>query len=180
MSLVNSLVTNEFQVVGIDIIDRDKERNSDEEDESNGNGGNEFDPVQEYVKIKWNLNAPFRDAPHPELKRDMYHLINSRFLADGIEEGRWAGLITEYMGLLAPGGWLQMVEFEWVFQSSRGRDLPHLEKWWNMYSGALRGMRRRKDPVIVRRLYHLMYTAGFERMAEERIDIPIGKWANGE
>lgn len=163
----------------MDIYDHDTRRTSDEEDDSDGAEERDISPVQEFVKIKWNLNAPFRLARHPDLMRGMFHLINSRFLADGINEERWEGLVREYMEMLAPGGWLQMVEFEWVFQSARGVNLPNLERWWNMYSGALRGMRNRKDPVIARRLHYLMARAGFERLTEQRRDIPIGDWANG-
>lgn len=179
MHLLEKVVADGFQVIGVDIFDCDTRRISDEDEDDNSAEGRDVSPVQEFVKIKWNLNAPFRLARHPDLMRGVFHLINSRFLIDGINTDRWESLIGEYMELLAPGGWLQMIEFEWVFQSAKGQHLSNLERWWNLYSTALRSMRNRKDPVIARRLYHLMARAGFERLTEERKDIPIGAWTNG-
>ncbi|KAM0714902.1 hypothetical protein Q7P37_009367 [Cladosporium fusiforme] len=165
-------------VFGIDIFDCDAKRIIDEDDEETEDDERQDSPVQEFVKIKWNLNAPF--ARHPELGRGTFHLINSRFLADGIDKNRWEPLVREYMEMLAPEGWLQMVEFDWVFQSDRGQNLPNLERWWNMYSGALRSMRKEKDPVVARKLHQLMANAGFDTIKEERKRVPVGDWSNDD
>lgn len=167
----------QFTFTGVDIFDRQhshgEESDGDDSSEEQGVGVEEFD------KIKWNLNASFRLLPDEDelMKRETFRLINSRFLSDGITNTRWPALMKEYLDLLEPGGWLQMVEVDWSFQSSRGVDLPNLRAWWDEYSGALRQMR--KDPIIARHLCELMGYAGFEEVRGNVINVPIGGWQQG-
>lgn len=126
------------------------------------------------------MNARFRSAPERDmLKMDTFDLINSRFLSDGIDSERWPDLISEYRALLKPGGWLQMVEVNWCFQSDNGARLPHLEAWWNNYSMALRRMNR--NPTVAGHLFRLMAEAGFVHIETKDEDnrIPVGDWMAG-
>lgn len=113
------------------------------------------------------------------LKMDTFDLINSRFLSDGIDSERWPELVNEYRALLKPGGWLQMVEVNWCFQSDNGSRLPHLEAWWNNYSTAMRRMNR--DPTVAGHLVRLMGEAGFVHIETKDEDnrIPVGEWMAG-
>lgn len=127
----------------------------------------------------WNLNASFRLAPaEDELNPERFDLINSRFLADGIDETRWPALIAEFKALLKPSGWLQLVEVDWTFQSDNGTRLPRLEAWWEHYSRALRRMQ--KKPTVARQLHSMLRNAGFQGTREQVYNVPIGNWPPGK
>lgn len=164
------------QYTGVDIIDREiaRDEHPDSGEDEEGDSG-DVDAAG-FIKIRWNLNASFRrcrDFPNP----GVFHLINSRFLADGIKASRWRSLITEYMQLLAPGGWLQMVEVRWLFQSSYGTTLPHLEAWWNAYADALH--RTQRNARIGRNLLDLVRGSGFQNVTQDNLQVPAGAWRSG-
>jgi hypothetical protein len=143
-------LADKLQVTGIDIFQR---QNPD---------------VQEFVPLRWNLNASFKNSP---LEDEALDLINSRFLTDGINGSRWELMIQEYKELLKPRGWLQMAETRWVFLSQSGRDLPHLDAWSNAYADALRRMQ--KNPEITRDLERLVRWAGFEEVESQVHILPV-------
>lgn len=132
-------------------------------------------------KLRWNLNEPLYDSG---LEREEFDLINSRFLADGINTKRWPVLIKDCLQLLVPGGWLQMVEPVWAFQSDIGQDLPCLETWWNHYADALRMME--KNARVGRELsVHMgkahirgvrMGEANFQNIWSDAQNIPAAGW----
>lgn len=168
-------VADLFQVTftGVDIFDRQNSRG--EEDDSDESSAERDVGVQEFIKKRWNLNASFQLPPiGGQLMRETFHLINSRFLSDGIDAIRWPGLMREYLELLKPGGWVQMVEVDWSFQSDSGVDLPNLEEWWNTYSRALHRMG--KDPVVARSLRQRLSGAGFVRVDGSFRQVPVGGW----
>ncbi|KAG9539542.1 hypothetical protein KCU77_g22904, partial [Aureobasidium melanogenum] len=80
------------------------------------------------VKKIWNLNVPFR-YDQEELARDKYDLVNSRFLADSIDASRWGAYVQDLHDRLRGGGWLQMLEAHFHFQSRSGRPLEYLSRW---------------------------------------------------
>lgn len=131
-----------------------------------------------FTTLQWDLNDSFRRAPFEETRPETFDLINSRFLVDGIDEQRWTPLIKEYKALLREKGWLQMVELEWTFHSDSNQDLPHLTRWSNAYSLALR--RTQKDPGIAGRLERIMrLEAAFEQVEVEVRNIRLGGWPSG-
>jgi hypothetical protein len=133
--------------------------------------------VHLFQRRRWNLNAPFLTAPFRR-EAGTFHLINSRFLADGINEPRWIPLIKEYWELLKPGGWLQMAEAQWTFRSQSNVDLPALKVWSDAYFGVLRQMQ--KNPLIASGMEHLMrFYSGFERVEKTVYQISIGEWRTG-
>jgi hypothetical protein len=185
-----------LQVAGIDIFHRtdndvqDSDTDDDSEDDSEDNSKNgsegrceesceeDSDAVQELDKIRWNLNAHFRDAPSKhDLKPEEFDLINSRFLADGINKERWKPLVEEYKKLLRPGGWLQMAEAQWLFRSQSGQDLPALKEWSKKYYEGLSLMR--KAPDIARQLERIVRWEGFERVSATTHDIHLEGWRPG-
>jgi hypothetical protein len=154
------MYANLVQVTGIDIYHRE---NSD---------------PQELYKLRWNLNdsletVPKRFWPEPE----DFDLINSRFLMDGIVDGRWGPLLVEYKGRLKPGGWLQMAEVQWVFHSRSGQPLPALTAWSTAYYAGLRAMQ--KKPDIAPNLDRFVRFAGFQKQLEEVHDIALESWRPG-
>lgn len=139
---------------------------------------------------RWNLNAPFRLAPS-ELARNRYNLINSRFLASGIDRHRWPGYIEDMFGRLRSGGWLQMTEAYMNIQSSSGRrdEAPNIGRWWDLYSTALE--QQGKDPRVAIavanfgqrawvNLNSLMVETGFINVETEMHQLPIGEWPSGK
>jgi hypothetical protein len=193
------------QFTGIDIFDRDNVQSdqseqsdsdeeigegSNEENEGERIGNNEEDNEEENEeeieeeentvddtginKLRWNLNERFHGSG---LHQEEFNLINSRFLADGVDGERWPSLVRDCFNLLVPGGWLQMVEPVWAFQSDLGQDLPCLEAWWNHYAEALRLML--KNARVGRDLFEHMRVAGFRSITPETHDVPAAGWKDG-
>lgn len=128
-----------------------------------------------FITKRWNLNAPSSED-HDELRQEMYDLINSRNLAEGIRADRWRPYIRELMAMLKPGGWLQMIEVENHVQSDAGRlgEAVALESWWQWYARAL-GMLDR-NPRIGRELVQRLRDRGFENVGARQDRLPIGDW----
>ena len=134
--------------------------------------------LQQFHKLTWNLNASLRDAPNEYIQPDMFDLINSRFLTDGINKDRWQSLVKDYKQLLKPGGWLQMIEIRWEFHSSSDQALPSLTVWSKAYMEALSLMQ--KDPDITEsRLERFARWAGFEQVHKNTRRVLVGNWRPG-
>ena len=172
----NRLLTVLHQITGVDIYLGEE----DDEDNSNGNGA-DFNAVQEFIKKRWNLNAPFsRDRSEDRLVPDSFDLINSRYLAEGINADRWTTYVRELGILLKPGGWLQMVEIQFPFQSQSGRlpDDSYLRRWWDWYAWTLE--RLGKNVRIGRELEQRMRgEQRFRQVRAQAIDVPVGEWNPG-
>lgn len=134
----------------------------------NGDTGDDHDDsdddeVQEFVRKRWNLNAPFNQDNSPSrLRPESFDLINSRLLADGIDRDRWPSYIRDLKHLLKPGGWVQMIELHLLPQSDNGtlQDEHYLRRWWSWYRHAMNAMS--KEPGIGQRLERLLNDQGFE------------------
>jgi hypothetical protein len=170
------------QVTGVDLffgtIDDD-----DEDPDEDLDDASEVDEVEEWIKIRWNLNARFGDAPRDfGLRPETFDLINSRMLCEGIAESRWQEYVSELHQMLKLGGWVQMVEIMPLVQSDNGSltGTSFLTQWWNEYSQRMVAMNR--DPRIGQRLEHLLLGAGFTRsaMAYGAVNVPIGNWRQGQ
>ncbi|CAD0023858.1 unnamed protein product, partial [Aureobasidium pullulans] len=127
------------------------------------------------VKKRWNLNEAFR-YDQTELARDRYDLVNSCFLADGINKDRWSSYIQDLHDRVRRGGWLQMVEAQLNIQSDSGRPLEHLSRWWSIYSDALE--EQNKDARAMVHLRRHMTNAGFVNIVGEPKRLPVGEWHN--
>ncbi|KAK0333797.1 hypothetical protein LTR94_019336 [Friedmanniomyces endolithicus] len=173
------------KVAGVDIYLGS--RDDDEDDDGDDDDEEEDDGLQEFEKKRWNLNAPFRtDTSTSRLRREQFDLINSRFLAEGINTNRWRSYIRELKELLKPGGWLQMVELELVFQSDNGRLAPNasepLHVWsqgtaipWScltriLASGVCLGSTCKPKALIVCRSFHGDLKSG----GGTQVDVAIG------
>ncbi|EMC93131.1 hypothetical protein BAUCODRAFT_36800 [Baudoinia panamericana UAMH 10762] len=165
------------EVTGVDIYlgdGTDDEEDPEDDDDSDGDG------VEEFVKKRWNLNAAFRhDRSASRLLPESFDLINSRFLAEGIHRSRWPSYIRDLKLLLKPGGWVQMVELELLFQSENGRLATNssepLIRWSEVYRDTM--LRNNKDPRIGRQMGNLLNTAGFERVFTRSLRLNIGAWS---
>lgn len=156
-------------VTGIDIFLGEDEDEDEPEEES--------DEVQEYLKKRWNLNAPFaQDRSSTRLLPETFDLINCRCLAEGIDRDRWPVLINELKALLKPGGHLQMFELYLLFQSDNGRlpDTSASNAWWSWYTRFMDLSGR--DARVARNLERYCRAAGFERVIATQHRLPIGRW----
>lgn len=100
------------QIIGVDIF-----TNGDDHSDSPENSDSEEEGIEEYIKTRFNMNAPFREERTGVLRPEKFHLINSRLLIDGINANRWVTYVKDLKAVLCPGGWLQMVESHPLFQS---------------------------------------------------------------
>lgn len=130
-----------------------------------------------FYKRRWNLNQPLIN--NSRLRNALYDVVNVRGLTEGIDSGRWRALVRELKSLLAPGGWIQMVEVNFPIQLDSGRsDLaPNIANWNQYYSRGMRAMNR--DPGVGRTLAQMLREAGFAHVQGSAIKLPIGLWEQG-
>ena len=133
--------------------------------------------MQLYLGEQWNLNGPLQTPGHG-LPSNHFDLINSRFLVDGVDGGRWESLIAEYNALLKHKAWLQMAEVQWTFHSQSNHELPALNVWSDAYHDALRLMRKNPNVAAVELERHVRF-AGFQQVDGKTYDIPVGEWRAG-
>ena len=117
----------------------------------------------------YNLNAGLLGYYRPS----HYDLIHSRFVGPGIHKNRWRSYVGELNRLLIPGGWLQMVEYYYCFQSDNGllTEAHALRRWWAAYAYAMAADR---DPRASIHLRDLMQSAGFVGRADD--DVQLADW----
>ncbi|KXT07540.1 hypothetical protein AC578_10134 [Pseudocercospora eumusae] len=160
---------------GVDIFTGVGDHEVDNDDDDEANKDEAESGIEIFTKKRWNLNAPFRDdRSEDRLTPLTFDLINSRLLADGIDSTRWPSFVRDLHALLKPDGWVQMVEFHSMFQSSTGRPTVFLQEWWNRYARMLQVTR--KDPRVGPRLRQLMDDAGFVDIQYHQIPCPMGSW----
>ncbi|KAK6438142.1 hypothetical protein LTR95_005656 [Oleoguttula sp. CCFEE 5521] len=129
--------------------------------------------AEQFDRVRWNLNGSFRDSI---LRRETFKLINCSCIAEGISIRRWPYLISDLKELLQPGGYLQMIEPHYLFQSEAGNvgGYPMLDAWWNRYKGSLQDRNRRHD--LGPRLEGMLRAGGFADIRTEVITARIGDW----
>ncbi|KAK4971259.1 hypothetical protein LTR28_013266, partial [Elasticomyces elasticus] len=112
---------------------------------------------------------------------EMYDLINSRFLGEGINSERWPAYLRELISMLKPGGWLQIMEYYFNIQSDTGRmaEAPALQQWIRCYLQSMRALNR--NPGIGRELQQLLRSDRrvVNMQAPAQLNLPIGEWHTG-
>ncbi|ORZ20640.1 S-adenosyl-L-methionine-dependent methyltransferase [Absidia repens] len=94
--------------------------------------------------------------------------IYQRDLNWGLGQDDWYPLIKEYLRILKPGGWIELVEADLETKSS-------LEKECAMNDKLLEGFsRRRQDPFVARRLPTMLAIHGFRRVESHFQSLPLG------
>ncbi|KAK4554610.1 hypothetical protein LTR86_008465 [Recurvomyces mirabilis] len=171
----------ECDITGVDLYLGDGAEDEDDDDDDDDDDADDSDAesVQEFVKKRWNLNARFStDRSADRLRPESFDLINSRFLSEGIDTGRWASYVVDLKRLLKPGGWLQMIELEFLFQSHSGRlslELTEpLRLWTEWYDTTMRQSNR--DPRAGSRLRGHLDAAGFDEIQHYRRHLFVGSW----
>jgi hypothetical protein len=123
----------------------------------------------------WNLNSSLTDAYDSR----SYDLIHSRFVAGGILKDRWPSYVKDLRRLLVKGGWVQMIEYNFIIQSDAGLLMEDhaIQQWQTVYKWY---MDQNRDCRSGRSLAQWMRTAGLHDVEEYIYSVPIGAWKTGE
>ncbi|KAI8342564.1 S-adenosyl-L-methionine-dependent methyltransferase [Chlamydoabsidia padenii] len=97
--------------------------------------------------------------------------IYQRDLNWGLLQDEWNPLIKEYMRILKPGGWIELVEADMETKSSLGKECAMNDKLLEGF-----GLRH-QDPYAARRLPSMLATCGFRRVESQFQSLPLG-WSN--
>ncbi|KAK6433679.1 hypothetical protein LTR95_010140 [Oleoguttula sp. CCFEE 5521] len=129
--------------------------------------------AEEFDRVRRDLNVSLYGS---SLRPRSFKLVNCSCIAEGISIQRWPRMISEMKELLQPGGYLQMIEPHYLFQSEAGnvRGYPMLDSWWNRYKRSLQARGRYHD--LGPRLEGLLRTGGFVDIETEVITARIGDW----
>ncbi|KAK5108004.1 hypothetical protein LTR62_008898 [Meristemomyces frigidus] len=178
--LLEEYESDDCEVTGVDLYLGD---GTDDEDDDEDSDDEERRAVQEFVKKRWNLNETFSADRNPDrLTPESFDLINSRLLAAGIDRDRWPSYIRDLKRLLKPGGWLQMVELELLFQSDSGRlslnDDQPLRLWTSWHDDTM--LRNNRDTRVGRKLRQYLLDAGFEDIVHRQESLCVGGWNPSE
>jgi SAM-dependent methyltransferase len=105
--------------------------------------------------------------PFPDQTFDYTH---QRFLVAAIPAARWPDVVRELVRVTRPGGWVELLEINNVFQNP-GPETRHLCEWITSVSTML-GFDANAVPSIGRWLEE----AGLERVETQDIVVPLGEW----
>lgn len=105
--------------------------------------------------------------PFPDQTFDYTH---QRFLVAAIPAARWPGVIHELVRVTQPGGWIELLEINNIFQNA-GPETKRLAEWIGTVSKAL-GFDANAVPSIGRWLTE----EGVRRVETQDIIVPLGEW----
>jgi SAM-dependent methyltransferase len=100
-----------------------------------------------------------------------FDVIHQRLLIWGIKSNQWPAVIRNYRDLLKPGGYLQLVEAEWIPKSGPS-DLPQLRK-----QALLQDWSTKSFGMDIDVAYHLedyLRDAGFDEVTKIQFDHGYG------
>lgn len=109
-----------------------------------------------------------------------FDLVHQRLLIWGLQTPDWPTVLRNHAALLKPGGWIQLVEGQWVDrdQPFDPAKYPSLAKMSAMqkWSTANFGM----DVYVVYRLEDLLKEAGFQHVEKTQFDLGYGALARDD
>ncbi|KAL0075643.1 S-adenosyl-L-methionine-dependent methyltransferase [Phycomyces blakesleeanus] len=94
--------------------------------------------------------------------------IFQRDLNLGLQAHMWSPLVKEYLRILKPGGWVELMEPDMETQSSLRNECAMNDKL--LYGLSL----RQQDPYVGRRLPSILAVNGFRRVESEFQSLPLG------
>jgi hypothetical protein len=103
-----------------------------------------------------------------------YDYIHIRILSGALKS--WTKLIERALNHLNPDGWLEIVEFEVVFQSNNNScdRAPELKKWTDGLLEAGAKIGRQMDVAV--NLEKWLQQAGFTNVVQHKMLVPFGPW----
>ncbi|OJD24004.1 hypothetical protein ACJ73_04644, partial [Blastomyces percursus] len=125
-------------------------------------------PENLYLQVD-DLNREFTFDPN------YFDVVNSRFVASGLNKHRWESYIEDIKTTLKPGGWVQMVEMYFNVQSDNGTitDAHALRKWSSKYLKSLEDV---KELRVAMKLGGLLEAARFNNVQTRVINVPLAPW----
>lgn len=112
----------------------------------------------------------------PSLKwESSFDIIHQRLLVWGLQSEEWPQVLQNHLSLLKPGGWIQLVEAEWIHEGYDAAKLPNLAKITKVqkWCGSQFGM----DMSLVHRLESLLQSAGFHNISTTLYSLGYGAQA---
>ncbi|KAH8889694.1 S-adenosyl-L-methionine-dependent methyltransferase, partial [Thozetella sp. PMI_491] len=125
-----------------------------------------------------NLDLQVDDLNRPtSFPREHFDLVHSRMMSGAIHANRWQNYIRDVFRILRPGGWCQLVEPYFNFQSDSGRldDLgQHLTRWSQVYRETQEPY---KNPRAGVDLGSWARAAGFVDVESRMLTLPLSGWS---
>lgn len=113
---------------------------------------------------------------HQKVKQDAQRYYPTMLWSHGVV---FDGKLIYPKRVLKPGGWVQMVECDYMCQSDNGSitDSHALRQWSKAYIDAIENI---KDPRAPVRLESLFNAAGFVEVERQMIPLPLSGWSTGK
>jgi len=116
-------------------------------------------------------------APPDPSWEQSFDLVHQRLLILGLKTPEWPKVVRNHFSLLKPGGWIQLVESQWVDRDHPvdAAKHPNLAKMNDMqtWSSDAFGM----DNFVAYRLEELLKEGGFENVQKTQFDLRYGALA---
>jgi len=110
---------------------------------------------------------------------EKFDLIQSRCIGAGIADNKWSKYISEIWRITKPGGWLQLVEMDFIPICDGGEMPSALRKWTNIVSRVLEEKYEITSHAVLGRLREQLQNAGFISINQGYFRVPLGKRASG-
>ncbi|KAI7847659.1 S-adenosyl-L-methionine-dependent methyltransferase [Circinella umbellata] len=109
--------------------------------------------------------------PFPDNSVDF---IFQRDLNWDLQACQWSPLVREYLRILKPGGWIELVEPDLETQSSKSQECTMNDKL--IYGISM----RHQDPFVSRHLSSILAANGFRRVESQFQSLPLGWTSNDD
>jgi SAM-dependent methyltransferase len=111
--------------------------------------------------------------PFPEIFswHNSFDIVHQRLLIWGIKSNEWLPVIRNYLEILKPGGYLQLVEAEWI-NPLQPMELPQLKKQAILQKWSTEQFEMEID--IAYQLEEHLHNAGFDRIQKVQFDHGYG------
>ncbi|KAF5011106.1 hypothetical protein FDECE_2756 [Fusarium decemcellulare] len=140
--------------------------------------GVDLSPVQPSmvpINVKFEVDDVNMDWTYPKNHFDFVHI---RMLTGSIND--WPTFHRKIYDHLAPGGWVEQVELSVKTKSDDGTVTPDMPfaKWEQVF--AIAGEQTGKSFMACEIAAEAIRQAGFEKVHEVKLKIPIGRWPKNE
>ncbi|KAF2762962.1 hypothetical protein EJ05DRAFT_495809 [Pseudovirgaria hyperparasitica] len=137
--------------------------------------------VLEWANLNKNITSKSKSG---ELQQGKFDYIHSRFIAFGLREKRWPSYVKELRSLVKRGGYVEFVEYDFLFQSDSGwcgydpkqfaigQLSDYVRDWQTRYHSS--------DARASTKLATLMGDAGYKNVVSGMYQVPIGSWGDSE
>ena len=106
-----------------------------------------------------------------------FDLVHQRLLIWGLQKSQWATVVKNHFSLVKPGGWIQLVEGQWVDRDHPFDPVthPNLDKmyrlqWWFTETSGM-------DIFVAYKLEDLLKEAGFKNVQKTQYTLGYGALA---